>query len=36
MKVLAMTCCCVDVYPEKNTITVGGECTESCCKLCDD
>lgn len=24
MRILAMTCCCVDVFPEKNTIAVGG------------
>jgi len=24
MKVLAMTCCCVDVFPEKNSVAAGG------------
>lgn len=24
MKILAMTCCCVDVFPEKNTVVAGG------------
>ena len=23
-KILAMTCCCVDVFPEKNIVNAGG------------
>ncbi|MDD5020809.1 MAG: hypothetical protein PHR82_01580, partial [Endomicrobiaceae bacterium] len=24
MKILAMTCCCVDVFPEKDSVVAGG------------